>query len=132
MKALVTALRSKLTGDATLMALVTGVYRNVAPDDATYPCVVLQKLDGSDDYTLGRRVSTAYTYQARVDVEGGDLDAADDALARIDALLTDQTLTVSGSTVWVVRRIGDISDYAESQEGRIYQHVGATYSIVLA
>jgi hypothetical protein len=69
------ALYAKLTGDTTLMALVTAVYTGIAPEkQAAYPFVLIQLVSGNDDYTFTRRVSTVYRYQIKVVDDGLDAE----------------------------------------------------------
>ena len=132
MNALETAIYTRLTGDATLMALVTGVYAILAPDDAKFPLVVYQKLHSVDSYTLSRRIETNYSYQIKAINRGRSKSAIGSAMQCIDELLTLQPLAVTGYQVYVVRRTGDIPDYQELIGDTIYFHVGAEFTFELA
>lgn len=132
MKDLETALTTKLeadTGGAGLMTFVTGVYNLVAPNSATHPYLVFQKVVGTPAYTLGLRIAVGYLYQFRIIGEGGSKATLLDALARLDTLLTDQVLTVDGSAAWKIRRQADMPDVAEMDGGKLYLQVGATWQI---
>jgi hypothetical protein len=137
MKALETALYAKLTGDATLMAyLAGGVHNMVAKPGVAYPYLVFQKVSGIDDYTLTLRIRTSYLYQVRIIAEGApdtgySSSTIEDALARVDTLLTNAALTVTGKTLWYLRREGDMPDMAAENNGRVLMQVGATYRIEL-
>ena len=132
MQAIDAALYTLLTGDATLMALVEGVYNTVTPADAdedvvvAYPLVIFQQVSGVDNYTLAARVRTAYLYQFRVIGTGLDLKTLSDAAERIEALLMDTAVT--GTTLYC-RREGELPNMAEMDAGVMYQQVGATYRI---
>jgi hypothetical protein len=133
MQAIDEALYSLFTTDATLMALIEGVYNTATPANAdedvtvAYPMLIFQQVSGLDDYTLGRRVRTAYLYQFRVLGVGLDLEPLNDAAERIEALLMDATI-VSGGTLYC-RREGELPNMAEMDAGVMYQQVGATYRI---
>ena len=133
MQAIDEALMTLLKGDATLMALVEGVYNTAAPDDeeaglaVDYPLVVFQQVSSVDDYTLSARVRTSYLYQVRVVDKDGDREGINDALDRIEALLMD-TEIVAGATLYC-RREGHLPYMAEMDSGVMYQQVGATYRI---
>lgn len=127
MKALETAIYSKLSGDTSLMTFITGVYNVAAPASARYPFLVFQKVADVTGYTFTSRVADEYLYQVRVIGSGLNKEPLNDALARVDALLTLQTLTVTGKRVDRVVREGDMPDVAQADEGEILLQVGATY-----
>lgn len=134
MKALETALQTNMaadTGVGGLMTFVTGVHNLVAPNSATHPYLVFQKVVGTPAYTLGLRIGTGYLYQFRIIGEGGSKATLLEGLARLDTLLTDQVLTVGGNAAWKVRLESDIPDVAEMDGGKLYLQVGATYRIEL-
>jgi len=123
------AIYSILSSDTTLMSLVGGVYRNIGPKSATYPFVVYQHISSNDTYTLTQRVSEPARYQIKVIDKGYSAVNAKTALTRIDALLTDQDLDVSGKETWVVRRRGEFEYVQMGEFGVVYQHVGANWMI---
>lgn len=126
------ALYSRLNDDATLGAIVTGVYRNVAPSTATYPFVLMQFIDSNDEYTLTQRVRSRQRWQVKVIAKGYSAVDAETALNRVDVLLTDQALSVSGKTNWYIRRDSQF-EYAQMGEfGVVYQHVGGDWIIEMA
>ena len=126
------ALYARMNTDVTLKAIVSGIYRNVAPPSAAYPFVIMQNIIGTDAYTFTQRVSSQARWQIKVIDEGYSAVAAETALTRIDVLLTDQRLDVSGKTNWVIRRITRF-EYAQMGEfGVIYQHVGGEWFIEMA
>lgn len=132
MKALETTLYTTLSGDTTLASKVPGgVHNTVAPGGAGYPQLIFQKVSGSDEYTWSQRIRRRFLYQVRViDAGGPDKDGLLEALDRVDALLTDGTLTMTGGgAVIYCRRAGDLPDAAERVDGELYLQVGATYRI---
>jgi len=129
-KALEIALQAKLVGDSTLMALIPGgVHNMVATDPVVYPYLVYQKVSGDDAYTFTLRINTAFLYQVRIIGRGPKKEAMSDALARVDALLTRQTLTITGVATWLVQREGDIPDMVEQDGDSVLMQVGATYRL---
>ena len=133
MKALEVALQAKLvadTGTGGLMTLISGGVHNTAlPDPAVYPYVVYQRVAGNDAYTFTLRINSAYLYQIRVVGQGLNKGALEDALDRIDVLLTRQALSITGKATWIVQREGDIPDSVEFLGDQPYMQVGATYRI---
>lgn len=126
------AIYSRLVGDSQLRNLLGGsaVYHLLAPQGADPPYVVFQEIDAPDQYTFGRRVWTDARYQIKTVTTGASTLLAGSVEARIDALLTDQTLTVGGAAALVVRRRRRIPEYAEVETGGVrINHVGAEYQI---
>ena len=99
------ALVVKLSGDATLLALCpNGVYVDEAPPGMTR-FVIVRLVDEADEatYVKGRTIEDAlYAVEARMlSTAGGNIKAA---AARIDVLLEDQPLTVTGYTWMTLHR----------------------------
>jgi len=127
-----TALYAILNGDATLGTLVSGVYKGVATQGAAYPFILFQLIRSGDRYTFTQRVSTEHQYQVKCVAEGYSDAIAQTAMARVDALLTDQSLDVTGKTLWVMRRTSEFY-FAEGGEfGVMYQHRGGEWKIEVA
>ncbi|RLG78455.1 MAG: hypothetical protein DRO14_00530 [Thermoprotei archaeon] len=123
-----TALYNKLTSDTELMNLVNGVYRGIAPDDAVLPYIVINLISSTDSYTLGTRLVVGYHYQIRCVDEGLSKETADQAMARVDTLLTRQDLAVADGAFWFAERRGSF-EFVENDSGVVYQHVIADFAI---
>lgn len=122
------AFYGKLNGDATLLTFVSGVFHRMAPQEQAYPFLIFHQQAGVDWYTLKQRGGRDLVYLVKVVASGMSTLVSGQAMARVDVLLTDQTLTVSGFTAINVRRREDI-EYAETDAGVIYQHVGALFVV---
>jgi hypothetical protein len=135
MKALERGLYSKLTGDGTLMALTataTSVYPDVAPQDAALPFIIFSPSGQStDEYVLGARAFETLDYLVKAVAAGFDPEAANDISERIDALLTNGTVTVAGYTVGMVHRLGRVSYPERGDAGDFFQHRGAVYRFMV-
>lgn len=98
------ALIAKLGADATLLALApNGVYWGEAPPGSTR-FVIVSLADAQDVPMFGGRAFEDALYLVKavmLSTAGGDPKAA---AARIDVLLDQQPLTVSGYSVTIVRR----------------------------
>ena len=60
------------------------------------------------------------------------MNAADTIAARVDWLLTNGTLSISGATggdALYLRRESDV-EYAETSDGEVYYHAGALYRLI--
>ena len=130
MKALEQGLYAALSGDSTLAGLAPGgVWRDNAPIGTTGTFVVYQQVSGIDDYTLKIRATTSYTYMVKAVAAGESSAPALDAAERIDAVLTDQPLTLSAGSVLAIRRDTHII-YAENDGGERYHHAGGHFRIM--
>lgn len=133
MRAIDTALNSRLTADlgtaGTLGVLgCTGVYRFQAPQGSVEPYVVFQQQAGTDSYTFTARDGRSLVYLVKaVDRAPSGLRAAQMA-ERVETLLHDKPLTLSGWSTLRLRRESDV-EYVEVDNGVIYQHYGALYRV---
>jgi hypothetical protein len=98
------ALVAKLGADVTLLSYCTnGVYWDEAPPNAT-KFVIVSLIEEADEAEFGGRAYEDALYLVKavaISTAGANVQAA---AARIDALLEDQTLTVSGYTHMVMHR----------------------------
>lgn len=98
------ALVAKLGADATLLSYCTnGVYWDEAPPNST-KFVIVSLAEQSDEAKFGGRAYEDALYLVKavaLSTANANMQAA---AARIDALLEDQTLTVSGYTHMVMHR----------------------------
>lgn len=136
MKATDTALFSVLDADRQSAAAgslgtlgVTGVFRrrkpaNVAADE---PYLVFLLMADTDDYTLGARTHRRHPYFIECIDEGNSGNRANDILARVDTLLNDAALSISGRSTMYLRREQTI-ERDEVVSGTTFQRVGAMYS----
>jgi len=126
-----TALRSRLTGDAAVAALVGArVYHLRAPETATLPYVVFfASSDLTETEDPHRRENQIVTVKALAagDTQAEQIDAA------VDAALDNRPLTVSGYVNIWLRRTGGIPALDEDLGGGqfVYQR-GSTYRLRLA
>jgi hypothetical protein len=93
-------LYNTLIGDTTLMALVTGVHRDKAPDAAVPPFVILSHQAGSDTLTANAiRLMTRSLYQVVVLGPDSMSPQMAAAAARIDVLLKRTNGSVTGAAI---------------------------------
>jgi len=131
-------LYGKLAGDSTLNALLgtpaTGygkaIYHQEAPQGATYPYVIFNKQAGTPTDAFGKpsAMDTDVWLVKGVD-RGTSADTAEAISSRIQTLLNDATLSVSGQTVLYLRRQSDV-EYSEVSEGVRFSHCGSLYRLV--
>lgn len=105
-----------------------GVFNTVAPMGTPSPYVVFQAVSKVDDYSFARRYAQAL-YQVKAvsrnpwPKEAADID--DD----IDTALQDKALAITGYTMLLCRREGDIY-LVEDVAGVIWHSIGGTYRVI--
>lgn len=126
------ALWARLTGDATLTALLAtpaAVYHRRAPQDAAHPFVVIDKQDGRPEWQFGAdRVEWDLWLVKAVDLSGS-ASRAEEIAARIDMVLNDAPLVIKDRRLLYLRRDEDV-DYPEEDGADLYQHVGGVYRLL--
>jgi hypothetical protein len=133
------ALYGKLAGDTTLGALLAqppsgwshSIYHQQAPEGAQFPYVIFQKQSGTPAYALGAKAYDEELWLVKgVDRQAdGDADPVDAISARLDALLTDAALSISGRTQLYLRRISDV-EYPEAHGDQRFLHAGFLLRLV--
>jgi hypothetical protein len=132
------AIYGKLAGDTTLNALLgtpatgysKGIYHQEAPDGATYPFIVFQKQSGTPTEAMGTPSALENDiWLVKCIDRGSSADVAESVQARIQVLLNDASLSISGSTLLYLRRQSDV-EYPEVDNGVRYSHAGALYRLV--
>lgn len=132
------AIFGKLAGDTTLTGMLgappagksQSIYYQQAPENATYPFVVINKQAGTPTDTF----HTPGAYETDVWlVKGVDrassADTVEGVQARLIALLNDANLSISGRSLMALRRQSDV-DYLENVDGETYLHAGSLFRVV--
>jgi hypothetical protein len=127
-----------MAGDTTLNALLASppsgwsksIYHQQAPGGAQFPFVVFQKQAGTPTEAFGDpdAMDTDVWMVKAVD-RSTSADGAEAVQARLQALLNDATLSISGATLLYLRRQSDV-EYPEVSDGVTYNHAGALYRLV--
>lgn len=129
MKKVEIALYTKLTGSASLEALVDDrIYLNVAPPEAEYPFVVFQQMTGASKYTFNTEKWRDLVYQVKAVDQSRSKQAAQAIDEVLNTLLNLQPLTLSAGETLVVMRQTNV-DYIEEVSNEIFVHIGADYLI---
>lgn len=128
------ALISKLTSDVTLMTLAPGgVFREIAPQGATEPYIIVQMMRHSDEYLINRgEAFEEFTYMVKAvqrTTSGATVQSVSD---RIHTVLQDSTMTITGYNLITMQREERIA-YVELDENRDqrYQHRGGIYQVLV-
>lgn len=122
-------LAATLKADTALMALVTGIYANQAPQGAAYPFLLFSQQAGTDVNTLGARALVKAVYWIRVAMRGNSTEIATAAMDRVEALLQNVTGSRDGLTL-TLYRLQPVTAPPENRGGIRYTQAGAFYRIV--
>lgn len=125
-------LYQRLTGDAALTAMLAApdaVYHAVAPQTASTPFVVFHKQSGTPDWQFAGAHIQDDVWTVKAVDQRSTASTTEDIAARIDALLNDAPLTITGRLRLGVYRQSDL-DYLETEGADTYRHVGAMYRLV--
>jgi hypothetical protein len=132
------ALYGKLAGDTTLNNLLgtpaTGyskaIYHDQAPDGADHPLVVFAKQSGVPTEALGDPSTfESDVWLVKAVDQNRSADTAEAVAARLNVLLNDAALSISGGTLLYLRRQSDV-EYPEITDGVSYKHCGALYRLL--
>lgn len=105
MKALATAIFSKMTSATDLYALIGGrLFHQEAPEGAEFPYVVFLIVSDMPEYPGGKTIEDVLL-QFSILSTASSFSEAGDILVALRALYDDCTLTISGSTlIYFIRR----------------------------
>jgi hypothetical protein len=127
-----------MAGDTTLNNLLgtpaagfaESIYYQQAPDEAQFPFVVFHKQSGIPTETFAdpSAIESDVWMVKGVD-RNTTADTSEAIQARLQTLLNDAPLTISGSVLLYLRRQSDV-DYPETVDGVQYKHAGSLYRLV--
>ena len=134
------ALYGKLAGDNTLTGLLAtpasgysqSIYYQQAPGNASWPLVIFNKQSGVPTEAMG--VPSALEediWLIKAVDRSPSADVAESIQARLQTLLNDASLSISGGTLLYLRRQSDV-EYPETADGVVYVHCGALWRLVWA
>lgn len=132
------ALYGRLAGDMTLNNLLgtpasgytKAIYHGQAPDNAHFPFVVFSKSSGVPTEAFGApSVMENNVWLVKAVDQSTSADVAESIQDRLNTLLNDATLSISGGTLLYLRRQSDV-EYPEVSDGVTFAHAGALYRLV--
>lgn len=132
------AIYGKLAGDTTLTAMLgaaapgytKGIYYQQAPAGAGFPYVVFNKQSGVPLYALKSRAFDNDVWLIKGVDRSDTADLVDTIASRLDSLLTDSSLSISGNTLLYLRRAYDAPIYSEVVDGATYRHNGSLFRLI--
>lgn len=131
------AIYGKLAGDVTLTAMLgtpapgysKPIYYERAPQGSDFAYVIFTKQSGTPSYALSARTYDNEMWLIKAVDRSDSADAADNISSRLDALLTDGTISISGRSELYLRRESDV-DYSEVIDGQTYRHAGSLFRLI--
>jgi hypothetical protein len=136
MRDLDAAIYGLLSDDATLAGLAPGgIWRQVAPGDTPTPLVVFRTTDTQDSYAFSGLAYRRVTIEVVAVDRASSAEAAQAALSRADALLSDSDADLSSRmSAWAVRAIrrrsGGEGHFIDAG-GTVWQTASSTYGIMV-
>ncbi len=130
------AIHTALAGDSTLTSTygVSGVHADIAPRHATYPFLTFGLVTAPDHYTFGQRSWTEGYWQVRAWDDRPSTERVALIMGRVDAVLTDGTLPITGFRTLLVRRDDSLPTMAEidTDSGLQVRSAGARFVVGVA
>jgi hypothetical protein len=125
------ALIAKLTSDATLTAAAPGgIFRDMAPQGIATPFVIVTQMSHADAYAIGSQAYEELLYLVKVVDQANSGSAAQTAADRVQSLLQNATLAITGYRSLLVQREERVA-YVEvdDESDRRWQHRGGLYRV---
>lgn len=101
----------------------------MAPQSASFAYVTFSKSSGTPAYALAARTMDNDMWLVKGVDRSDTADPVDNIASRLDALLTDGSLSISGRTHLYLRRESDV-DYSEEVDGVVYRHAGSLFRLI--
>lgn len=125
-------IRSLLSDDATLMGLVSEVYTDSAPMEATYPFVLVSLQDATDEIGLGGEfIVSGLSYVVRAVGRGASYLPLEPIAERIKAVLHKATGAAGNGEVFECLQTEPIAYPETGADGQQYRHLGGLYELVV-
>lgn len=135
------AVYGKLSGDSTLTNLLgtpasgyaKSIYFEQAPQGAQFPYVIFSRSAGTPRWTFKQEAFREDVWMVKgVDRQSATSNTADTAESiadRVEALLTDASLSISGEGLMWLRPESTV-DYAEVVDGVTFRHSGSDFRLI--
>lgn len=123
MKVLFDAIMTKYNASTALKAANTGgLHREVAPQNARLPYTVMHQISGKPRDTFTEFIEN-YIIQFNIYDSTASDDSVDDIFTKLTAAFDYCTLTISGYTHVIMRRVLNQSFFNEDEASRVWQYV---------
>lgn len=122
-------IRTVCLNDATLMALVSGAWSEIIPNDAALPAVRYSFVTGRDLMVVnGVRIMTTSQYRIVVTQKGGSPSSIVAAVDRLDTLFQRATGSTPAVSILSCVRLEPFR-FTEVQNQEVYTHAGGLYQL---
>jgi hypothetical protein len=132
------ALYGRMASDTTLNTLLGtpapgfthSIYHQEAPAKAGFPFVIFQKQAGTPTEAMGDPSALeSDIWLIKGVARDTTTDVVESIQSRIQTLMNDASLSISGNVLLYLRRQSDV-EYPEDFDGEMYKHAGALYRLV--
>jgi hypothetical protein len=131
------AIHGKLRGDTTLMGMLgappagftKSTFDEVSPGGGEFPYIIVSQSSSVPRYALDGLAMDSDLWLIKGTDQNITADRADGIADRLDALLTDGTLSISGKTKLLLRRESAVR-YSEVIDGTKYVHSGHLFRLI--
>lgn len=131
------AIYGKLAGDSTLNALLgtpapgfsKSIYYQQAPQGASFPYVIFNDQAQTPRFALASKAYDNDVWLIKGVDRSGTADPVDSIKDRLETLLTDATLSISGRTNIYLRPESAVG-YPETTDGELYRHSGWNFRVL--
>lgn len=131
------AIYGKLAGDTTLNALLgtpapgfsKSIYYQQAPQGASFPYVIFNDQAQTPRFALASKAYDNDVWLIKGVDRSGTADPVDAIKDRLETLLTDATLSISGRTNIYLRPESSVG-YPETTDGELYRHSGWNFRVL--
>lgn len=127
------AIHDHLAADSTLTALLgdgaEGIHHRKAHRGARTPMVIFNRQAGTPTWTFGGIGFESGVWLIKAVSRDNSASTVEDIAARLDLILNDAAITISGQSLLLLRRESDV-DYGEQDGADSYQHRGGLYRLI--
>ena len=126
------AIYARLSGDATLTGLLAApgnIFHSIGPQTAAFPLIVFNEAAGTRVLQFAGAHIKNDLWQVKAIAAGSSATPAEDIAARVDVLLDNAVLAITGREHLYLRNESDIPAYPEQDGAESFWHVGAYYRL---
>jgi hypothetical protein len=129
------AIFAHLSGDATLTGLLAApgnIFHSIGPQTAAFPLIVFNEAAGTRILQFAGAHIKNDVWQVKAIASGSSETPgalAEDIAARVDVLLDDAVLAITGREHLYLRNESDIPAYPEQDGAESYWHCGSLYRL---
>jgi hypothetical protein len=126
------AIFARLAGDATLTGLLAApgnIFHSIGPQTAAFPLIVFNQAAGTRILQFAGAHVQNDVWQVKAICRGSSATPAEDIAARVDVLLDNAVLAITGRDHLYLRNESAIPTYPEQDGAESYWHCGSLYRL---